>query len=67
MTSGTAVLVWVLIAIFNAWLAQRKGLPPGLWFVASLIAGPVATGAILFAVIPPRRGPTRFRLRKPEH
>ena len=41
-TSGYAV-GWFTLALINAGLAQAKNRSGGLWFLASLLLGPVAT------------------------
>jgi hypothetical protein len=41
-SSGYAV-GWGALALINAGLAQGKGRPGGLWFLISLLLGPIAT------------------------
>ena len=41
-TSGYAV-GWFTLALINAGLAQSKNRSGGLWFLASLLLGPIAT------------------------
>jgi len=52
VTSGYAV-GWFTLALINAGLAQSKGRSGGLWFVASIFLGPVAT---LLIVVQARAG-----------
>lgn len=50
-SSGYAV-GWGTLALINAGLAQGKGRPGALWFLISLLLGPVAT---LMIVLLPRQ------------
>jgi hypothetical protein len=54
-TRGYAV-GWVTLALINAGLAQPKGRSGLLWFLASLLLGPVAT--FLIVVMGPVGSPT---------
>lgn len=44
---------WGTLTLINAGLAQAKGRDGGLWWLASLLLGPVAT--FLIVALPPLR------------
>ncbi len=44
---------WGTLSLINAGLAQSKGRSGLLWWLASLVIGPVAT--LLIVVLPPNR------------
>jgi len=41
------VVGWGTLALINAGLAQAKGRSGGMWFLASLLIGPIATFLIV--------------------
>jgi hypothetical protein len=47
---------WGTLALINAALAQGRGRPAALWFLISLVLGPIAT--LLIVVLPPQVAPT---------
>jgi hypothetical protein len=47
---------WGTLALINAALAQGRGRPAALWFLISLVLGPIAT--LLIVVLPPQTAPT---------
>ena len=51
MSSSGYAVGWGALALINAGLAQGKGRPGALWFLVSLLLGPVAT---LMIVLLPR-------------
>jgi len=40
---------WFTLSLINAGLAQSKGLSGGLWWLLSLLLGPIATFLIVIA------------------
>jgi hypothetical protein len=51
MSSSGYAVGWGALALINAGLAQGKGRPGALWFLVSLLLGPIAT---LMIVLLPR-------------
>ncbi len=53
--SGGYAVGWITLSFINAGLAQAKGLDGGLWWLASIFLGPVAT--FLIVIQPPSTPP----------
>jgi hypothetical protein len=55
MVEGGWVAGWGTLSLINAGLAQGKGRSGLIWFLLSLLLGPIAT--LLIVVLPPDRRP----------
>jgi hypothetical protein len=53
LTNGSYFVGWGTLALINAGLAQTKGRRGLLWFLGSLLLGPIAT--FLLVVLPDQR------------
>jgi hypothetical protein len=54
LTDPGYVVGWGTLALINAGLAQAKGRSGGVWFLVSLLLGPIATFLIVI-LSPPGR------------
>jgi len=54
MMNNVFYVGWGTLSLINAGLAQSKGRPALMWWVISLLIGPIAT---LLIVVLPREGP----------
>ena len=52
--NGGYAVGWLTLSFINAGLAQSKGRDGGLWWLASLVLGPVAT--LLIVALHPLQG-----------
>jgi hypothetical protein len=49
---------WGTLALINAGLAQAKGRSRAMWFLGSLLLGPIATFLVVVTDNPPPRRPS---------